>query len=266
MKVLAIGDPHGDLEKIKKIPLKNIDLILLTGDLGSANLMRKMHFDNIERKKRGLPIKQYSSNDQKKAFMEAYTSTIKLVRYLSNFAPVYTIFGNVESSNSETKKLSKKISSTLPYLLDNLNLIKGVKVINNKVITFRGFRIGGLEYFLDTNWVRDFKPSDFDKKMLQAIGETTKAKKILEGFKVLDLLICHQPPYKILDKVTSPSAPKSWIGKNAGSEIIKKYIQLKKPKYVFCGHIHEAQGEKKVGITRIYNLGVCNYKIIDLKL
>ncbi len=80
MKILAIGDPHGNLNKIKKIPVKNIDLILLTGDLGSANLMRKMAFENIERKKQGLPEKEYSPTQEKKSFMEAYTSTIKVTK------------------------------------------------------------------------------------------------------------------------------------------------------------------------------------------
>jgi predicted phosphodiesterase len=40
MKVLVIGDPHGNIEKIKTIPLKRVDLIILTGDLGKADLMR----------------------------------------------------------------------------------------------------------------------------------------------------------------------------------------------------------------------------------
>lgn len=56
MKILAIGDPHGDLAKIKQIPTKGIDLILLTGDLGSANLMRKMFFEKIERQKKDYQI------------------------------------------------------------------------------------------------------------------------------------------------------------------------------------------------------------------
>ena len=38
MKVLVIGDPHGVLPK--KIPRK-VDLILITGDLGKADLARK---------------------------------------------------------------------------------------------------------------------------------------------------------------------------------------------------------------------------------
>ena len=49
MRILAIGDPHGDLSKIKKIPLKGVDLILLTGDLGKADLARKRYFENVER-------------------------------------------------------------------------------------------------------------------------------------------------------------------------------------------------------------------------
>jgi len=57
MKILAIGDPHGSLDKIKQIPVKDADLILLTGDLGSANLIRKMAFENVEQKKQGFQKK-----------------------------------------------------------------------------------------------------------------------------------------------------------------------------------------------------------------
>jgi Icc-related predicted phosphoesterase len=45
MKILAIGDPHGDLKKIKKIPIEGVDLILITGDLGKADLLRKRVFE-----------------------------------------------------------------------------------------------------------------------------------------------------------------------------------------------------------------------------
>ena len=36
VRILAIGDPHGALDKIRKIPIKEIDLILLTGDIGKS--------------------------------------------------------------------------------------------------------------------------------------------------------------------------------------------------------------------------------------
>jgi len=194
MKIIAIGDPHGSLLKIKKISLKDIDLILLTGDLGRANLMRKMTFENVNRQKQGLKEKEYSPQQNKRAFMEAYTSSLKVVRYLAKFAPVYTIYGNVESSNYETRKTSKQIGLLLPFLTNNLNAISNVKVINNRIANFNGIRIGGLEYFVDTNWVRDFKPEDYKRKLQSAKKATDKAKKVLRYLNRLDILLHHQPP------------------------------------------------------------------------
>jgi len=91
MRILAIGDPHGNLSKIRRIPKKGIDLILITGDLGKADLARKRHFKNIERKKQGLPELEETPEQVKAVYMEVHNSTIKLLRYLSQYAPVYTL-------------------------------------------------------------------------------------------------------------------------------------------------------------------------------
>lgn len=264
MKIMAIGDPHGEIRKIKKISLKNIDLILLTGDLGSSNLMRKMAFENVEREKIGLPKKEYSKKQRKSAFMEAYNSSMEIVKYLSRFAPVYIIYGNVESSNRETRNLSNEIGLKLPLLTNNLNAINNVKVINNRKIKFKEVKIGGLGFFTDTNWIKDFKPKDYRKRMKNARKDTDKAKKVLKWFGEVDILLHHQPPYGTLDKVTAKFAPGHWKGKNAGSKVILDYIKKNHPRYSFCGHIHEGKGMKKIGRTIVYNLGVCHYKIIDL--
>jgi Icc-related predicted phosphoesterase len=264
MRILAIGDPHGDLGKIKEIFLEDIDLILLTGDLGSASLMRKMFFENIERKKQGLSPKKYTPAQEKRAFMEAYDSTIRLVRYLSRFAPVYTIFGNVESSNKDTREKIREIGLKLPFLYDDLKSMNGVRVINNVVANFKGVRIGGLEYFVDTNWVKCFDPSN-SEKLKESRRQTQKAQRVLKGFGNVDILVCHQPPYGVLDKVSAKFAPPSWQGKHAGSQTILNYIKRFKPRYVFCGHIHEGEGMKKIGKTMIYNLGVAGNKLIEIK-
>lgn len=263
MRICAIGDPHGNLDKIKQVPLSGVDLILLTGDLGSSNLMRQMAFDNIKRKKQGLSEIVYSPNQKKKAFMEAYTSTIKIVNYLRKFAPVFTIFGNVDSSNYDTKKQSKEIGIDLPYLSNELNALSNVRVINNRVAKFKEVRIGGLEYFIDTNWVKEFKPSNYKEKLAKSKKETDKANKVLKWFDYVDILLCHQPPHGVLDKVTAPYAPQNWQGKHAGSSTVLKYIEAKSPKYVFCGHIHEGHGMAKIGKTEVYNLGVGDYKIVE---
>ena len=264
MKILAIGDPHGDLKSIKKISLKGVDLILLTGDLGSASLMRNQAFENIERRKKGLPEKIYSSRDKKRAFMEAYTTSVNVVRYLSKYAPVFTIYGNVESTNAETREYSKSIGLPLPFLTKTLEKIRNVKIINDKKIKFDGVNIGGLSYFVDDVWVKSFKPSEFKKSLSRANKQTSKAKKVLKRFGEVDILVCHQPPLGFLDKVTAPFAPKHWKGKNAGSKVILDYIKRKHPKFVFCGHIHEGQGSAKIGKTLVCNLGVAGYRVITI--
>lgn len=264
MRILIFGCPHGS-NKIKRVPLKDVDLILIAGDVGKADLMRKMAFKNIERVRKGLLKIEYSSKQRKRAFMEAYNSTIELVKHLSKIIPVFIIYGNVETSNSETKKTSKEIGLKLPYLTNKLNSMKNVKVINNKLVKFNGLRIGGLEYFVDTRWVMEFKPEEYRKKLKAAKKETDKVKKVLRKFKDLDILISHQPPYKILDKVGKP-APKHWRGKHAGSKIILDYIKKKQPRYAFCAHIHEGKGKKKIGKTNVQNVGYNgDYVVLNIK-
>lgn len=86
----------------------------------------------------------------------------------------------------------------------------------------------------------------------------------MNNFGSLDVLVCHQPPYGYLDVTNNPNAPKEWKGKHAGSKVILDYVKKYKPRYVFCGHIHEGEGHEKLGATEIYNLGVAGHKIINL--
>ncbi len=264
MKICAIGDLHGNLDKIKKIPLEGVDTILLTGDLGKADLARARFFENLKRKEKGLPEKEVSNEYREKEFMETYESAIETVKYLSKFAPVYLIFGNADNSNYKIRKKSKKIGKKLPFLADDLRAMNNVNLINNRIVNFKGVRIGGLENFLDTNWIEEFKPIDYEEKLKEAKKDTEKAKKVLRWFNSLDVLLCHQPPYGILDKINYPDSPHH--GLHAGSKVILDYIKKYNPKYVFCGHIHKGEGMKKIERTEVYNLGEAGHKIIELQL
>ena len=264
MKILVIGDPHGS-EKARKVPLKEADLILIPGDIGKADIARKFAFENHERRQKGLPEKKYTPSWRKKAFEEVYNSSIKLMKYYSKFAPVYVIFGNIENTDAMVRKAEKEYGIKLPYLERDLKKIKNVKIINNKVVKFKGLKIGGLQYFMEVSWVKEFKPSDYKERLKKARKGTKKTKKILNKFGKVDILLCHQPPYRILDKVNFPKAPKHWQGKHAGSKTILNYIKKKQPRYVFCGHIHEGKGKKKVGKTIVYNAGVAgDYVLLDI--
>ena len=264
MRILAIGDPHGNLDKIKKIPLRGIDLILLTGDLGKADLARKRAFENVERKQQDLPELKETSKYIKDVHIEIHNSTINLLSYLSRYAPVYTIQGNVSIPTlSEIRKNKEKYGVKLSPTRKKIDVMPNVYLMKNRQKTLDGLRIGFLEYFIDTCWVKEFKPKDYVKLMKKAKKETDKARRVLQRFDCLDILVCHQPPYKILDKVTAKFAPKHWQGKHAGSRAILDYIKKNQPKYVFCGHIHEGEGMKKIGKTEVYNLGVGGHKIVE---
>jgi len=189
------------------------------------------------------------------------------LKILSKFAPTYSILGNVGGEmlkDAEVKKDERKFKIKLPYLRKSISKLDNFHVTKNVIRNFDNLRIGFLEYFVDTNWVQEFKPSEYNKRLKKAKKETVKAKRILNNFKSLDILVCHQPPYGYLDKIVNPSAPKHWDGKHAGSKVILDYIKKYQPKYVFCGHIHEGEGKVRIGKTEIYNLGVAGHKIINL--
>ena len=266
MKILVIGDPHG-CQKYKKSVLNKADLTLITGDIGKADIARKRCSVDIERKRKGLPEIEHTSKQEREGYMEIYNSSIGILKHLSKFAPVYTILGNVGTSTDyEMKKEEKKLGIKLPYMRSSMKKIKDLHLVRNGVRKIDGLRIGFLEYFVDSCWVREFKPSDYKNNLKKAKKETDKARRILKNFGTLDILLCHQPPYRILDKMMNKKGPKHWYGKHAGSKVILDYVKKMQPRYVFCGHIHEAKGKKKIGKTEVYNVGCCgDYVSLDIE-
>ncbi len=265
MKILVVGDPHGRLPK--KIPKKE-DFIIITGDIGKADLARVRYFENVEREKKGLEKLENDSKFGKKVFDEVYNSTISILKKYSSIAPTYSIIGNVGTymlKETEMKKEEKELGIKLPRLKKRIDRVKNFHLARNVVRNIGGLRIGFLEYFVDNCWIKEF--GDKDKKRIKmAKKETEKAKKVLKGFGSLDILVCHQPPFGVLDKMLNRNGPKTWYGKNAGSKVILDYVKKYQPKYVFCGHMHESKGQKKIGKTEVHNIGFNgDYKMFDIK-
>lgn len=266
MRILAIGDPHGNLAKLRKIPKKGVDLILITGDLGKADLARKQAFKNINRKKRGLKGLKETPKEEKAIHMEIHDSTLNILRYLSKFAPVYTIQGNVGIPTlADVRKEKEKFGIRVPSTRHVMDKMKGVSMVKNRVRVINDLRIGFLEYYTDVSWVRNFKPGDYQKKMKRARKQTDRARRVLKRFGKVDIFVCHQPPFGVLDRVNFPGAPKDWRGKHAGGKAILDYVKKAQPKYVFCGHIHEGEGHRKVGRSEVWNLGVAGWKVVEFK-
>ncbi|MBI1896079.1 MAG: metallophosphoesterase [Acidobacteria bacterium] len=95
-------------------------------------------------------------------------------------------------------------------------------------------------------------PTPFDTP-----GEYSEAEiaERLAGFEGLNpmVLICHSPPYgTALDQIRP--------GVHAGSKSVLDFIRAQKPRYFFCGHVHEAAGvHAEIGATKGVNVGRRGY-------
>ena len=263
MKILAVGDPHG---KVPSNLPKSVDAVIVTGDIGKADLARKIAFENKKRAKEGLPKLEKTAAQAKAIHSEIHNSTLKVLRTLSRLAPVYLIQGNVGIPTcSQVAEDKRKYGLKLPATRDAVDKMSNIHLVKNRLRNFNGLRVGFLEYFIDTSWIREFRPPEYQKAMVKAKKETDKARRILDRFGGnLDVLVCHQPPYGILDKVDFPGVPPGWKGKHAGSKAVLDYVRKYQPKYVLCGHIHEGHGMKKIGQTEVHNLGSARFKLIEL--
>lgn len=67
------------------------------------------------------------------------------------------------------------------------------------------------------------------------------------------VLICHAPPLgTALDRIRD--------GLHAGSRSVRDFVDHHQPDYLFCGHIHEAEGvEIALGKTKAVNVGKRGY-------
>ncbi|MCX6001732.1 MAG: metallophosphoesterase [Chloroflexi bacterium] len=264
MKIAAIGDPHGNLEKITKIPLDHVDLILLTGDLGKTDMLRRQALQYLNIPNPGPKEKRSHAEGFRQAFLTAHETALKLAGYLAGFCPVFIVRGNADLSNYDTRKFSRTFGIELPFLYQDLRAIRGVRLIDNQVADFGGLRIGGIKYFTDICWAEEFELAGIEKIRRRALQDTGKISGVLGRFGRVDILLTHVPPYAVLDRVDSASIPPTWIGRHAGSKTVLEYILREQPGYVFCGHIHESEGFEKVGSAAVYNLGMGGSKIVEL--
>ncbi len=264
MKIAAIGDPHGNLDKITKIPFEGVDIVLLTGDLGKTDMLRRQAMQYLSIPRPGPREKRSHAEGFRQAFLTAHETALKLAGYLAGCCPVFIVRGNADLSNYDIRKFSRIFGIGLPFLYQCLSKIRGVRLIDNRVAVFKGLRIGGIKYFTDICWAEEFGLDGLEKVKKRALQDTGKISRALGRFGSVDILLSHIPPYGVLDRVDSASVSPAWIGRHAGSKTILEYIRKWQPRYVFCGHIHESEGFEKVGRTEVYNLGMGGYKIIEL--
>jgi len=145
---------------------------------------------------------------------------------------VYVIPGNHESSQQVTDLCARF----------------GLNDFHGGRIEIGGFHVIGLGYS---------NPTPFDTPGEYSEEELELRLHEFDGLKPM-IAVCHVPPQgTMLDRITNL--------RHAGSRSMRAFLQREKPRYFFCGHIHEAAGaQEKLGETSAMNVGKKGY-LLDLE-
>ena len=170
---------------------------------------------------------------------------------------LFVICGDLTDHNIDPdpflKYLPKNKFLFIPGNCDPLNKLQKYKNnnIDKKIVEIRGYKFCGLGGALRTEFNKSFVD--------QNLWDENEAKEILKKFPEKCILVTHSPPKFLLDKTI--------FGKNDGSIEILRFIKHKKPKFVFCGHIHEQRGILNFRDTIIINPGYYGmfYTIVEIK-
>jgi hypothetical protein len=123
----------------------------------------------------------------------------------------------------------------------------GFHNFHGRSIDVAGYKVAGLGYSNPTPFNT---PGEYTEQELAAR---------LQPFSALDplILICHTPP-------KSTQLDRAGEGQHYGSQAVRDFIDRHQPVYFFCGHIHEAAGQRDtLGRTQGWNVGKRGH-VLDL--
>lgn len=257
MKILAIGDFHGKFpEKLKKLAKgKDIDLIVALGDYANADKIRKLIFRHWINKPWYEVVGLKKARKMEK---ESFNSGLRVLKKLNSLGkPVYIIWGNTDFYKDYRFHESPIIMPG--YYENKIKKMKNIILLDKKKKSIKGFSLIGHGGYLDiTEYIKHPHHEDKErqKNTLKRYNEDERRlKKLFSKSKLKKDFIfsIHYTPYGYFDKLVSKKNPMD--GKHLGwlpyNRVIKKYH----PKLVLCGHMHEYQGEKKLGKSLVINPG-----------
>jgi Icc-related predicted phosphoesterase len=144
----------------------------------------------------------------------------------------------------EELKIFKKpilaVPGNLDYEIINFLENEGVSIHGKgKIINGYGFYgFGGAKTPFET----PFEPSE--EEMKNGLEKGFEKIKNCE----IKIQVTHVPPFKTKVDIISSGA-------HVGSQVVRNFIEEKKPILAICAHIHEARGIDEIGETKIINSG-----------
>ena len=128
--------------------------------------------------------------------------------------------------------------------------------IDNQVLKIFDFKFYGFPYipYIYGNWNYECSNDVLRNKTLEMVNR-------IKGQKI-DVLVCHCPPYQILDSVID-------MVENVGNLHLKNHFEYNlpiedRPKWIMCGHIHCSNGIHTEWICNVSNAATTVHNIIIL--
>lgn len=279
MKILAIGDFQGKFPaKLKKrLSKENFDLMIVVGDITGVDEWRPYIVDMFKRIKRGddrQSLEEFYGKAKLKALEKKDFELGKMILHnLDSFnKPTILIFGNSDDGwyTYLNRKLMKQTKATKTFM----KKLRNIKDITYSNTIFKEFNIVGHGGYMDIEAY--FRKNTFKAEkeyVLIKIKRHQAVKKLF--FRLLKkvskqkkpfIFVLHYPPYGIFDKIKDKRNPMN--NYSAGVKFFREGIKKYKPKLVFCGHMHEYQGMKKLYGIPVINpgdAGAGKYAVIDVQ-
>ena len=259
MKFILCGCFHGKIpRKLKKrISKEKFDYVLCCGDLTNGDFMRNLEFKYWNKLKKGQSI--YDLVPKKtliKIYILQLKSLEKILKFLNKLGKhVFFVHGNHDLLNRKDISKELKLSKKLKFLAESLKNYKNLHFISSRIILFKDFIIighGGYRGFSAKY------PKKITKRLKKINSKWEKSIKLLFD-KVKNkkniIFLTHDPPRGIFDKISRIYKNNPVAGYNIGDGYYLKYIKKYKPMLHIFTHMHEYQGEKKLGKTLYINPG-----------
>lgn len=272
MKILAIGDLHGEIsEKLKKnISKEEFDFVIGIGDYAGIEdwMPWVRHVLKLKKgKNRKSPEEFYGKKKFKELIKKDYNVGKEVLLFLNHLGkPGFFIFGNGDEGDWYDYPFSKKPIKAKKSRLNFLKKIRNIKEMTYKVRNYKGISFLGFGGYMDVSANDVLRDRESQER---ANNRTKKAEKrmnvLIKKLKKKSIFILHYPPRGIFDKILDKKNP-AYRG-SSGIDFFRKAILEEKPFLVLCGHMHEYVGKKKLGSSWVVNPGEGSkgkFAIIDI--
>lgn len=253
MKILAIGDFHGNLPKkiANLVKKEKISLILSTGDFIPFHY-RELWFKHCFGKNKEL-WEIIGKNKVKLSTLKDIQKGEIVLKKLNNLnTPILTVTGNLDFTkwkDAYRYKIRRERWKWIEqdFFTKKISKYKNIKCFDYNAVKFNVFTFIGMPH---STFPGHVKSNEYMKqrKTLEKIFKKNKKENII--------FISHNVPYNTkLDLISSREAHQKVKYKHYGSKLVRRIIEKYQPILHIGGHIHESRGKDKIKRTICVNPG-----------